>query len=230
MRSYITALFCLLLAVPSLLGQGTRPLVAIHDSEYTRALESMPATSGTPTGVGTTGFQWWPTDWHYFVMPESLKESLRSDGTAFSVVGDSNVIAGALLTNGVPAYPIVFSLAAEAIRDNEIAAFTNYVAAGGVLFVGSSSFTRNTNGATRSDFAIGNEMGVHMRIAGVTNLSRNTYCYKLLDHRIAAHIPTGQLTWRMPTSAEEDTWVLLQNIRSAGLTTSGWSPPPMPLR
>ncbi|HXJ71350.1 MAG TPA: hypothetical protein VNM37_00810, partial [Candidatus Dormibacteraeota bacterium] len=67
-------------------GQSVQPAVAIHDSELTRALESMPAVAPTPTGPGTTGKQWWPTDWHYFVMPESVKEALRSDGTAFSVV------------------------------------------------------------------------------------------------------------------------------------------------
>ena len=82
------------------LGQGTQPLVAIHDSELTRALESMPATNATPRGAGTTSNEWWTTDWHYFVMPESVKEALRSDGTAFTVVGDSNITAGLVLTNG----------------------------------------------------------------------------------------------------------------------------------
>src|SRR5258706_15486956 len=71
-----------------LLGQTTtQPVVAIHDSELTRALELMPAGPPTPQGSGTTGFQWWPTDWHYFVMPESVQEALRSDGTAFTVIG-----------------------------------------------------------------------------------------------------------------------------------------------
>src|SRR6476646_3171450 len=120
----------------SALAQVTQPSVAIHDSELTRALESMNAVAPTPTGAGTTGKQWWPTDWHYFVMPESVKEALKSDGTAFTVVGDSNVTAGALLNSGQPRYPIVISLASEAINDSEIAAFTNYVASGGFLFVG----------------------------------------------------------------------------------------------
>ena len=61
------------------------------------------------SGTGTTGFQWWPTDWHYFVMPESLKEAFRSDGTPFAVVSDANISAGALLVNGQPKYPIVLS-------------------------------------------------------------------------------------------------------------------------
>src|SRR5208282_3885796 len=99
---------------------------------------------------GTTGFQWWVTNWNYFVMPDSVKETLRSDGTTFTVVGDSNIEAG-VLTNadGSPKYPILISLASEAIDNSEIAELTNYVAAGGFLFVGSSSFTRNTNGTTR---------------------------------------------------------------------------------
>src|SRR5437762_820297 len=91
-------------------AQPTLPLVAIHDSELTRSLETVAATPPTPSGAGTTGMQWWPTDWHYFVMPESLKEALRSDGTPFSVVGDSNITSGLLLTNGSPRYPIIISL------------------------------------------------------------------------------------------------------------------------
>src|ERR1043166_9678968 len=73
-----------------------QPLVAIHDSELTRYLDSSnaPAVAPTPTGTNTTGLQWWIQDWHYFVMPDSLKEAMHSDGTAFTVVGDSNIIAG----------------------------------------------------------------------------------------------------------------------------------------
>jgi hypothetical protein len=189
-------------------GQDTRPLVAIHDSELTRALESAPASGATPTGPGTTGKQWWPTDWHYFVMPEAVKEALKSDGTPFAVVGDSNIVAGLLVTNGAPRYPILISLASEAIRDDEIAAFTNYVAAGGFLFVGSSAFTRNTNGTVRSDFAFANQLGVHKIVSGLTNWAQNNYFTKTnqTGHRLTAHIPNGQNTWRMPSSSEEIPW------------------------
>src|SRR5207245_8228546 len=106
-------------------------------------------------------------------------EALRSDGTSFTVVGDSNISAGLLLTNGAPKYPIVISLASEAIRDDEIAQFTNYVAAGGFLLVGSSSFTRNTNGTTRGDFAFANEMGLHMVHAGLSMCVGNRYFSKV---------------------------------------------------
>lgn len=184
-------------------GQTTQPLVAIHDSEYTRALEDMTATGATPTGPGTTGKQWWPIDWHYFVMPEMMKEALRSDGTAFTVVGDSNILAGGLLTNGLPRYPIVISLASEAIHDGQIAQFTNYVAAGGFLFIGSSAFTRQTNGTTRGNFAFADEMGVHMQLPGVTNFGNNSTYTRLGNHRINAHVPPGTISWRQPSSSEE---------------------------
>jgi len=195
-------ILCAFAAIPAK-GQGTQPLVAIHDSEYTRALENQNASGATPTGSGTTGKQWWPTDWHYFVMPEAMKESLRSDGTAFAVVGDSNIISGDLLTNGQPKYPIVVSLAAEAIHDSQIAAFTNYVAAGGFLFVGSSSFTRNTNGTTRGNFALADQMGISMVVPGLTNWAQNSTYTKILEHRIHSHVPGGTLTWRLPSSSEE---------------------------
>jgi hypothetical protein len=191
MKILAAATVCLACVAPAVLGQGMQPCVAIHDSELTRALESMPAVAPTPSGPGTTGNQWWTTNWHYFVMPESMKEALRSDGTAFTVVGDSNITAGALLVNGQPRYPIMISLAAEAIRDDEIAQLTNYVAAGGFLFVGSSSFTRNTNGTTRGDFAFPNELGVHMSVPGVTNWASNSTFTKQIDHRLDNHIPTN---------------------------------------
>src|SRR5947209_4139473 len=202
MKALLTGLLCLIGMVPIARCQLTQPIVAIHDSELTRALESIPASGGTPSGPGTTGFEWWPTDWHYFVMPESVKEALRSDGTAFRVIGDSNITAGLLLTNGMPQYPILISLASEAIANDEIAPLTNYVAAGGFLLVGSSAFTRNTNGTSRGDFAFANELGVHMAIPGVTNWALNTTFTKQQEHRLISHIPGGELTWRIPSKSE----------------------------
>ncbi len=180
------------------------PVVAIHDSELTRALESMPASGGTPTGAGTTGNQWWKTEWHYFVMPDSVKEALRSDGTAFTVVGDSNILSGELTNlDGSPKYPILISLASEAIDDNEIARLTNYVAGGGFLIVGSSAFTRNTNGTTRGDFAFGPQLGVHMVTPGLTNWGNDQFFTKVGNHRMVSHVPAGQLNWFMPLSADD---------------------------
>src|SRR6266850_2489396 len=195
-----------------LMGQTTtQPVVAIHDSELTRALELMPAVPPTPAGSGATGFQWWPTDWHYFVLPQSVQEALRSDGTTFTVVGDTNITAGLLLANGAPKYPILISLASEAIRDDEIAPLTNYVAAGGFLLVGSSAFTRNTNGSTRGDFAFANELGLHMVSAALTNWVFNNTVTKQGAHRLTSQMPEGRLTWRMPTAAEEIPWGLSPN-------------------
>src|SRR6267142_6234374 len=96
------AVGCAFVWHPEVQGQTAQPMVAIHDSELTRALDSpnSPAVFPTPTNAGTTGLQWWINDWHYFVMPDSSKEAMRSDGTPFVTVGDSNITAGFLLTNG----------------------------------------------------------------------------------------------------------------------------------
>src|SRR5437899_7117665 len=96
-KSFAIAVLCSLGLISPLSAQVVQPMVAVHDSELTRALEAMPAVTPTPSGLGTTGNQWWPKDWHYFVLPEAVKEALRSDGTAFSVVGDSNIASGLLL-------------------------------------------------------------------------------------------------------------------------------------
>lgn len=190
----------------NLSAQNMQPVVAIHDSELTRALQTQPATGATPVGAGTTGFQWWPTDWRYFVMPESVKEALRSDGTPYTVIGDSNITAGLLLPNGLPRYPIVISLASEAIANSQIAQLTNYVAAGGYLVVGSSAFTRNPDGTSRGDFAIANEMGLHQVSPTLANWTTNGTLTKVGNHRLLSHLPNGQLTWRLPAAAEEISW------------------------
>jgi len=109
-------------------------------------------------------------DWHYFVMPDSVKEMLRSDGTAFTVIGDSNIVAGVLPIPMVrPNIPLSSAWLPRRIQDTEIAPLTNYVAAGGFLFVGSSAFTRNPDGTTRTNFALASAMGVNMVNPGLTN-------------------------------------------------------------
>ena len=182
-------------------------MVAVHVSELTQALETAPASPPTPTGAGTTGNQWWPTSWHYFVMYESLEEALRSDGTSFVEVTDADISAGRLRNaDGSPRYPIVISLASEAIADAEIAPLRDYVSAGGFLLVGSSSFTRNPDGTTRGDLALANEMGLHMVNPNLQNWYKNTSFTKVADHRLVTHIPAGYLTWRMPLAADEISW------------------------
>ena len=187
--------------------RAASPVVAIHDSELTRALETLPASVTTPQGAGTTGFEWWPSDWHYFVQPESMKEALRSDGTPFTVVGDADISAGKLLeSDGTPKYPIFISLAAEAVNDSEIQPLLDYVNAGGTLLVGSSAFTRRSDGTSRGDFALANAMGVHMTSASLSNWGACYSIIKQTDHRLISHIPSGALTWKMPRNAEETTW------------------------
>jgi hypothetical protein len=124
------------------------------------------------------------------------------------ILSDADISAGRLLdTNGQPKYPIFISLAAEAIGNRQIAQLTNYVAAGGFLFVGSSAFTRNPDGTTRGDFAFANELGVHMVTPGLTNWRPNYTFTKVLEHRLVSHIPGGApLYWEMPGAAEESPW------------------------
>jgi hypothetical protein len=186
--SFFSAL--ILVVPPHVLAQFFEPVVAIHVSEQTQALDTM--NNG-----------WW-TSWHYFVIPESLKEALRSDGTPFVEVSDADIAGGSLFSpDGSPRYPILISLAAEAIDNNEIDPLRDYVAAGGFLFVGSSAFTRNADGTTRGDFALANELGLHMVRPSLQNWGTNMVFSKVAEHRLVAHVPAGTITWRMPLSSEE---------------------------
>ncbi|MEK7781160.1 MAG: Ig-like domain-containing protein, partial [Verrucomicrobiota bacterium] len=211
-QTRFTTLICVgaLLLAPVVHAQSTLPVVAIHDSELTRALATMPATGQTPTGPGTTGAQWWSGEWNYFVMPETMKEMLRADGTTYRAVSDADISAGDLVVNGQPKYPIMISLAAEAIRDDEIARLRDYVAAGGFLFMGSSSFTRQTNGAPRGNFVLATEMGIRLTYyesaGGLLNWINVTNVIKATPHRITSHIPDGPLTWRMPEWQYDTIW------------------------
>lgn len=180
------------------------PLVAIHVSELTRALETMPATPPTPNVTGASGYEWFYTSWHYFVGHESLKEALRSDGTPFVEISDSDITAGKLRkADGSPSYPILISLASEAIADSEISRLQEYVNAGGFLVVGSSSFTRNPDGTTRGDFALAAEMGLHMLNPNLINWYENAHFTKGSDHRLVSHIPAGTLVWRAALASDE---------------------------
>jgi hypothetical protein len=211
-----------LMAAMPLRAASTQPLVAIHDSELTRALVTMPATAGVPTGPGTTGFQWWPTNWNYYVMPDSLKEALSADGTAYTVVSDANITAGALLNaQGLPAYPIVISLAAEATTTAEAAALTSYVAAGGFLFVGSSAFTRNTSGGSLGNFAFSTQMGVSMVNPSLNNWTLNSTFSPQVTQQLISHIPGGTLTWQMPSAGDEISWQKQYHL-------TGVTPPGLP--
>jgi hypothetical protein len=141
------------------------------------------------------------------VLYESLKEALAADGTPFIEVSDADIVTGELLhTDGSPKYPIVFSLASEAIHNDEITPVLDYVNAGGFLFVGSSAYTRNPDGTTRGDFAFADEMGLHMVNASLENWAMNNTFSKVIDHRIVDHIPSGSLSWRMATTSDDIVW------------------------
>ncbi len=146
------------------------------------------------------------TNWSYFTLPEAMKEVLRSDGTPYVVVSDLDIANGVMTNaNGTPKYPILFCLANEVVRDDEIAPLTNYVANGGFVFAGSSAFTKFTNGSNRTDFALASQMGLSCSPSG-SNWFNNTYFSKLADHRIVEDIPDGSLVWRMPSSPAEISW------------------------
>ena len=191
---------------------AAEPVVAIHVSELTQALESTAAGPSTPSGPDTTGKEWWTPWWHYFVMSESVKEALRSDGTPFVIVTDADITAGNLLNaDGSPKYPIVVSLASEAVRDDEVAPLANYVSAGGFLFMGSSSFTRNPNGTTRGDFALASQIGLHMANANLQNWGEDTSFSKVSEHRLVSDIPDGNLKWHMPLTSEDSAYDIWGN-------------------
>lgn len=207
------------------------PCVAIHDSELTRALENMTAGPATPSGAGTTGKEWWTTNWHYFVMPEALKEALRSEGIPFEVVGDSDIANGRLMdTNGRPKYPILISLTSEAIDNSEIPQISSYVSAGGFVFAGASAFTRNINGTTRGDFAFTNEMGLHMIIPGLTNWRTSGTFTKVIDDRLISHIPAGTLNWEMPVGADEISWGTYPHLSNPLPNALAWGVQPTTAR
>jgi hypothetical protein len=186
---------------------AVRPVVAIHVSEWTEALETMPAEAPVPTGSGYSGFSWFPTTWHYSTIYESIRIALESDGTPYQLVTDADIAAGELLEWGSPKYPILFSLASEAVADNEIQPLRDYVAAGGFLFVGSSAFTRRPDGTSRGDFALADEMGLKMVNHSLQNWSINSYFTHWTDHRLVAPIPKGSVGWNMLSKAEEVVWL-----------------------
>lgn len=185
------------------------PFVAIHVSELTKALETTPAVPPTPMKAWASGNQWWYTTWRYFVAYESLKEALRSDGTPFVEVSDGDIATGRLSNpDGSPRYPILISLASEAIDDNEISPLRDYVSSGGFLLVGSSSLTRYPDGTQRGDFALADEMGLHMANSSLAETNNwnwydNRHFTKSADHWLTRHVPTGTLNWNGPRGFDQ---------------------------
>jgi hypothetical protein len=128
----IAIIFTLMSAFVPIKVQGdtspTLPKVAVHVSGYTDS-------------------KWIYTSWKYFQIYELLEEALRSDGTPFVEITDTEIESGGLLTDsGLPKYPILFSLSAECISSTEAQEIKEYVQAGGFAYAGSSSWTRKQDG------------------------------------------------------------------------------------
>jgi hypothetical protein len=146
------------------------------------------------------------TNWDYFTLPEAVKEALRSDGTPYAVFTDLDIMNGALLgTNGLPNYPILISLANEVVRDEEIGPLTNFLAAGGFILGGSSAFTRGTNGAYRTNFALASQMGLNCT-PSPANWYYDTYVLKMTNHMLVDHLSSASLIWRLPAYSDEMNW------------------------
>jgi peptidoglycan/xylan/chitin deacetylase (PgdA/CDA1 family) len=156
--------------------------VAIHVSEYTRNCGlSLDEVDGD-----------YP--WYYFQVYTLLEEALLSDGTPFVEVSDADIEAGALLNvDGVPKYPILFSLAAECISDAEAVALREYVSSGGFIYVGASAWTRKEDGSYRDTFALSEEMGLQSVSVGNSNwLSigvNGSRIKRVADHRLVNYLP-----------------------------------------
>jgi len=99
--------------------------------------------------------------------------------------------------NGLPKYPIVISLASEAIRDDEIAP-PDKLRRGGRIFAGGFvGIYAQSERDSRGDFAFANELGLHTVTPGLTNWAFNQTITKRSNHRLVSHLPDGALTWRM---------------------------------
>ena len=191
----------------------TRPVVAVHVSEYTRALNGAPQS---PAPSSDTRGMYYDSFSHAQVY-SMLEEALRGDGTPFVEVTDADIENGALLVGGVPAYPIVFSLMAEAVSDAEVGRIRDYVSAGGQVYVGGSSWIRRPDGTFRNasdghaEFPLSAEMGLQSIAMeskpqggtwgwGEANAIRRTSSDKMVSHLTAGET----MIWPLPQKFDSD--------------------------
>jgi hypothetical protein len=161
-------------------SSSTQPVVAINVSEHTDA-------------------NWGNTAWHYSAIYRMLEESFKSDGTPFVEVSDSNIESGGLMVSGVPKYPILFSLASECVSNAEANQISNYVAAGGFVYVSSSSWTRYADGSTRTNFALSTQMGVTCSNSPTDDWAQVQYATRVADGRLVNDVPKNvQINWQLP--------------------------------
>ncbi|MGE5555962.1 MAG: hypothetical protein ACM3UY_06855, partial [Methanocella sp.] len=157
---------------------------------------------------GSTEANWAHTVWTYYSLPKMLEAVLSSDGTPYVELTDQAIESGALLASGAPKYPILFCVASESISDLAASQIRAYVAAGGFVYVTASSWTKQANGAPRSDFALSAEMGLTRLNPPPNNWVGGLYVTKTADNRLVNHIPAGvSIEWRLPTT--KDTLPLL---------------------
>lgn len=219
---------CAILATGSLATVGparvkaaalpTSPIVAVHVSEYTSALHGQPGQPAPASDV----MGWYYDSFMHFQAYTLLEESLRADGTPFVEVTDADIEAGALIADGKPKYPILFSLMAEAISDTEVNALRQYVTSGGFVYVGGSSWIRTPTGSYRNtpsgraEFALAAEMGLESQPSG-TKPQGGTWSWgyaksikRLADSRLVDHlVPKGEkLEWALPRRFDSDAFGL----------------------
>lgn len=192
-KRFAVTMFVLSLA--STLAESTVPQVAIHYSGHTDAyVNSLPEKQ-------KKNLVWLSQHPNIF-----LEETFRSAGIPTKAVTDADIASGALLVNCsstcVPKYPILFSLATEAISDIEAGKIRDYVAAGGTVYAGSSAWTRYENGALRpnSDFAI-SELGLEsvgrIYISHTDRVVPSGTTDRMLDHLAGAgpHQNGTEIPW-----------------------------------
>ena len=162
-------------------GGNTLPVVAVHVSENTES-------------------HWSNNGWTYWAIYASLEEALSSDGTPFVEVNDSLIESGGLLSSGEPKYPIFISLAAECVSDAAASQILEYVSSGGFAYVGSSAWTRYSNGTARSNFALSAEMGVRCVSLPPNNWNTLNYIYRNGTNRLVDILPIGVniSPWNLP--------------------------------
>jgi hypothetical protein len=187
-RSLYAFFFALLILSSGLLLKSTTadttasvsPQVAIHVSEYTQA-------------------HWEQTGWTYPAIYRMLEEALKSDGTPFVEITDSQIESGALLTSGTPKYPILFSLTSDCISDTEALQISNYVASGGFVYLSASSWTRYQDGTARDDIALSTQMGLTCETPTPNNWATVTTVKRIADNQLVNDIPKNiDINWRLP--------------------------------
>ncbi|MBX2849983.1 MAG: discoidin domain-containing protein, partial [Acidiferrobacterales bacterium] len=114
--------------------------VAIHLSENTK--RNWQKLSSQPDYFGLAHSN--SRGWKYWHIHGFLMEQLRSDGTPFKVVSDSEIRNGLLRDEmGLPRYATLFSLNNPCISDETSTEIDAFVIAGGGVISGGASWTRD---------------------------------------------------------------------------------------